>query len=325
MEYKSKGFGRERVWADYRIVWERGGWRKYEKKDSKSPSKGEKKGWVEIESAETGMAEVPLIPFYGIYDRAGLGWPVTLDVLDHCIAIYNKYSDRDYGEFQSNNPIPCIISGAPPTAVSVAYGMGIHIDSRKGAADAKYLEHSGSGLTASLDSEKNLIARIRDIAEYQAKRDTAQVQSADSQKEERWLFRSSLHSASGMYESGELECWRLAAKWRGVGTIEEDAVQYSRDFSEDTVNEVFLETFSTMTERQQMSRELLLETMEKLRDRGLLPKDFDPKREINRILAEQESFAMPKPNDPSLDAEENEEEEEPEELENLEEPNVQSE
>ena len=268
--------------------------------------------WAKTNEGPNDLGEVPLVPFYGIYEDEYLGWPVTKDVLDHVISIYNKFSDRDQGEFKTNNPIPYIISEKNPEQVAVSSDNGIWIEQQPESAGASigYLEHSGGGIEASRTSERDLIKRIFEIMLQQSKSDTRQVQSAPSLRMESRLFNASLASVATLAEASEREAWRMFSLWQNKDFKGE--IEYVKDFEDNQIAEAFLKVLSDLTEKQQLSLQTLIELLQK---HEVLPPTIDVQEELRRLEDEQNRLAIPRPTAQPTQQQQQQEDDEEEEQE----------
>lgn len=267
--------------VDQRIVWTRTDWTVYVQ-----DAKGE---WVVDSSGGHTLERVPLIPFYGFKERDFKGFPVTKDIIDHCISIYNKFSDRDFSEYLTNNPIPWVKSPNEVGTTDVSYGKGIKLDSSGGGeCGVGYLEPSGKGVEASRTSERDLIKRISEIAMRQAKSYSAQVQSEESLKAESYVYNSSLVSVATLNEQAEIACWQLMLQWQQMD--QEIEVDYNKSFDYDLLESTMVIALSGLADKRQLSLRTLLEI---LKARGVLPEELDINQEIARIESDAERFAMP--------------------------------
>lgn len=271
--------GEEPVEVKERLVWYRDRWERY--------AEGED-GWKVIDEGENPLGRVPVVPFYGVFKRHGYGEPTTKDILPHTIAVYNKYSDRDIAESLTNNPIPWMTGPENPGKVSIGQGTAIFLKTSSAMgqnvnAGLGYLEPTGAGLEASRLSERELIRRIHEIALHQAKRDTGQVQSAESLKMEGQIFASSLASVATTRENSERKCWMLLAAWKGMD-FNEDWVEYNKEFDEKAIEAAMLSTLSDMQQKGQISLSTLHDIM---KDGVVLPEGFSSEKELALIQEDQ--------------------------------------
>ncbi len=259
--------------------------------------------WVMKEEGTNDLGVIPIVPFYGIFATDGLGWPVVVDILDHAISIYNKFSDRDVTEFLTNNPIPYVIAPDNPGSLKVNQGNGIYLKSGGALGGGSsptvalgYLEPSGNALTASRESERDLISRIFLIALKQARKATAQVQSAESIRGEGRVFAASLSATAGRLEDAELLCWGYALGWKGeVDLANNEAVkalmpsktvEYSRDFDDELLEGTLLNALAGATRDGLISKRTFLSI---LKQGEVIPDSVDVDDELRQI--EDDAFA----------------------------------
>lgn len=291
MKSEPKLPGSELLVKDQRVVWFKEFIQVWEQiTPEKVNQENVKPRWELVGQQLNPLGEIPLIPFYGIRMGPLLGLSVIKDILDHTVSIYNKFSDRDWFEYLSNSPVMTIIGGDKPEKVNTGSNVGIYIPSTNGKKwEVKYLEPTGAGAQSSRDSERDLIRRIFEIALRQTKRDSAQVQSFQAQREEVKIFRSSLAAVTEEFEISEQRCWDLAAKWEGLEDWEGE-VKYNRDFDDKMIEASMITAFSNAVERNQLSRSTFLE---QLIAGEVLSSETDIVEEINRIRQDQDDLAMP--------------------------------
>lgn len=294
-ESKSAGPGRGRETQERWVVWTRINWTIFAIEDNNSDS-GEVVRYKQLNTGNHNIGDVPLVPFYGTYVSPGLGYPVTRSVLKHNLSIYNKFSDRDMAEHITNNPIPVHIGYEDVQGFNVNWGTGMFVKIPQGATvppEVFYLEAKASGITASRESEKDLIRRIVETALWQAKRDTAQVESHETLKAQRETFNSSMHSVAVMSEASENLCWVYMARFAGMSVVESNniGVEYNKDFTDKAIADGFVVALSNLVEAKQLSRETFWQMLK----RGeILASDFDSDAERNRI-AQETDLDVPAP------------------------------
>lgn len=255
--YRIEAPGRERTETEKRIVWYRDRFEVFDVKKEKD------KTTFTLNPQESGthdLGEVPFVPFYGNKECDYLGWPVAKDVICHNLAIYNKYSDRDVAEFLSNNPRAYFISIEKPELLDANADKGIWVKAEPGVQCAVgYLEPTGAGLTSSRESERDLIRRIHETMLQQAKRDSAQVEAADTLREEARIFNSSLMSHAFLLAQQEKACWDLMAAWQRVSKNDVSAPEYNTDFDDRMVEAALISAFSLAVEKKQLSKQTFFE------------------------------------------------------------------
>ena len=265
--------GQEGATINERLVWDRQNWTLYQNVDDE---------WQETASAVHGLGFVPLVPFYGNRLRMLRGEPITKDILQHVIALYNKSSDRDFAEFLCNNPKLWIVSQAKPAVIPAGSSNGVWLPAIQGIEQSlNYLEPSGVGIEASRKSEYDIVRSIVETGLRQARRDTAQVQAADSIKAERREFSSSLVTVATLAERAEQQCWEFWAAWDGItATPETLAVSYNTDFDDDMITAEMMDRLSTMVSAGQLTNDTQLRI---LAEGEALPDDFDVDEEVKKL------------------------------------------
>ncbi len=235
-------------------VWTRNRWVLYEQSESKDKSSDST--YVKRDEGPNPTGTVPLIPFLGIRHSDYSGYPVTKPVFDHILAIYRKWSDMDWFERVSAHPIPIVLSPTKPEKLDATGGFWIQTSAAGGTVQVFYLEPSGGAFGSARESIRELEAKIYQIALAQAKKETAQVQSADGQREDRRIFSASLTDSSRNYESAERQCWEVMAKW--VGETGRVAVDYNRDFDDKTIEAGMMSVLTTMASEAMFTKKTVV-------------------------------------------------------------------
>lgn len=254
---------------------------RYEVWESRSGGAGGQTGLSLVETGPNPTGHVNLVPFFGFRYTNYSGWPVCVSVLDHIILILNKQSELDRAERRKTEPLPYFVSPEKPVLIDATKGLWIDSSGAQGQqimvglleADASGLEHNRNSIVAIRDT-------IFSVTLAQAKRDTAQVQSADSQREDRHSFTSSLMSVSRSYEGAEINCWKLWAKWSGVKWGEQHDVEYSREFDEQEMDAQMVSTLNTLADSDRLTDRTFLDLLQRA---GLLPKSIDIEAELKEL------------------------------------------
>jgi len=201
------------------------------------------------------------------------------------VLIYNKQSDLDWYESLAAHPIPYIVSPDPPARMDVTRGLHVR-PSPDTTVQIGYLEISGAGFTSLRESIKDLERKIYATALAQAMRDTAQVEAADTQREDRKTFSSSLMAAAQNYERAERECWRLMAAWgKEAGEI---TITYNRDFDDVLIATEMIATFNALADSGRLTTRTLLRL---LQEGERLPADLDIEAELRELDAQNAAAA----------------------------------
>ncbi len=238
-------------------VWTRTGWTLYElQADEKHKDKLQ---YVVIDEGLNTSGVVPLVPFLGIRHTDYSGYPVARSIFPHVLAIYNKLSDMDWFERLSAHPIPWMASPEPPTKLDVA--KGLHFRTQAGSPDPRigYLETSGTGFQSLRTSISELKASIYAIALAQARKESAQIQSAESQREDRRIFNEGLRGYSAHLEAQEFRCWQIAAAF--IGESGEISITYNADYDDTAIETAMITTLSSLVDADIITRKTLLQQL----------------------------------------------------------------
>lgn len=232
---------------------------------------------------------VPLVPFLGVKHTDHSGWPVVALLLEHIILIYNKRSDLDRSERIAAHPTPVVMSPEKFEILDMSNGIWVNTSKAAGVpVDVKILETSGVAFDSIRMSIGQLEYTIRAHALAQAKRDSAQVESADSQREYKEHFNSSIRSASISLEASEKRCWKIASLWTGADP-DGTEIAYNRDFDDSTIEEAMISRLVELAGgRPVITRKTLLEALQ----RGeIIDPELDPEVELRLLDAEQDAVS----------------------------------
>lgn len=265
------GPGEEYASVDQWHVWTRATWTIYEQT-------GDSAQYMPVDEGVNSLGMIPIVPFYGIKHTEWSGYPVARSVLDHIIQIYNMESDRDWFEYLSAHPIPIIIAPEKPEKFDANGGIYLSSSSAQGVPlSVQYLEPTGSASTVLRNSIDAVVAKVYAIALAQAKQDSAQVQSADGQREDRKIFVSSLRTAAVAYERAENQCWQYLSAWTGETATQ---VEYARNFDDRLIDDTMLTVLSDSVAAALITKETYLETLKRA---GVLLQEFDIGAELQRL------------------------------------------
>ncbi len=271
-------FGYKQIFQKQWKAWFRDGWLIFRLKDSKAK---QNKEFVLVSGGVNPTGFVPLEPFLGIKNTEFSGFPVCRSVLGHVIKIYNKESDLDYYEYYAAHPLFYTIGPKAPSKWDVAKGFHLYTsDDSASTASVGLIETSGNGFASIRESIKDLIYRVISTMLAQAKRDSAQVQSADSQREDKRTFNSSIRGAAVSYEQAEERCWRHLWRWENqekeILSIEQAKkiadVAYNKDYDDKTIDVAMVKEMKEMAALHQLPVETLWQI---LFEGEALPADFD--------------------------------------------------
>lgn len=230
------------------------------------------------------LGEIPIVPFFGIKNTEMSGWPVCTDIHDHVISCYIHESDLDWFQNLIAHPFPVVMSPEKPEKLDTTKGLWIKTKPNV-TADLKMAETSGAAFDSLRKTLQDIRSRILSIALAQAKKDSAQVQSAESQKEDRKEFNASLASTAYAYERAEERCFTLLSKWLGQDGSAIN-VTYNRDFDDAEIDAAMMSELRDMVAEKLLSMKTFLR---RLKDAGHFPSDFDIEEEIKQIREEEEA------------------------------------
>lgn len=265
-------------------VWTRSTWETWE---TAAGGNGQNSAsYVQTGAGLHDLGLVPLVPFYGVRRAPMDGLPVCRTIIPHVVQIYNKESDLDWFERLAAHPIPYAISEKNPEKLNAAEGLWI--EARPGIPQSVgYLETTGQGFQSLRESIQDLRYRILSIALAQARKDTAQVQSADSLREDRRIFDSSLRTVASHAQRSEHRCWEIALKW--MGKAGEVGIEYNQDYDDTIIEAAMIRELSDLVSKGQLPLEDFIRL---LIEGELLPSNYDVEAAVQRIEAREDRLAM---------------------------------
>lgn len=282
------GWGETRENLNRWKIWTRSEWIVYEESNTEAGNGTETKSYSEVDRGSHGLGVVPLVPFFGEQQTNYSGLSVLHKVLQHIMDVFNRWSDLGRLNHIVSRPIPYVIGPKHPETLNTAEGLYVPSTASNEKVEIGLIEPTGAGAACCERYVQESIFRMISIALAQSRKDTAQVQAADTIKEDRKIFSSSLKTCSYRLERQEERCWEYLAKWMGAP---EDAVdiRYSRDWDDTQITEQMLKTFSDMVERYQLPLRLLLQ---QLQEHEIISADEDIESILLELEGERDQAAM---------------------------------
>jgi hypothetical protein len=286
---KRESFGQSPKTVAQWKVWTPQSWYLFERRTAETTGADQSK-FIEVATGPNPVGEVPLVPFFGAKLNDYAGWPVARAVLDHIVLLYNKESDKDHFEMLAAHPIPVTVCPKKPEKLNTNKGLWIDSSNADGASiSVTYLEPSGAAFSSAQESINAIKAKIYQLALATTAKETAQVQSADSQREDRRIFSSSLKAVSENNEAAERRCWELMVKWEGSEKEAKIEVEYSRDFDDQIVETAMLSALNGLADSNRLTTKTLLRIM---KEGGVLPSSIDVDEELKELKAQEQQAVM---------------------------------
>ena len=119
-----------------------------------------------------------------------------------------------------------------------------------------------------------------------------QRETAESKRMDRLDALSDLQARAVGFSNSEKECWKYAAKWLKINPkrIEDINISYNIDFDIDQIESELIGKLIDLRNLGDLSQE----TLWKILNRGeVLPRDFDPEDEKQRIDQESMTKVLP--------------------------------
>ncbi len=255
-------------------IWTRKAWMVFEEEKAQD--------YTLVDGGDHPVGEVPIVPFFGVRNTGQSGWPVCRSVLQHILLIYMKESDKDWFERLSCHPIPWVVGVRQPAVIDAGKGLFLKTEAGEPAPSVGYLETSGAPSSVVAASIARLEFKILSIALAQATKETAQVQAADTIREDRRVFDATIRTCSNLYETAEATCWKFLCRWMGADEESVD-ISYFKDFDARQMEAAMVSILSSLVPAGNLTLQTFLEVIKR---GGVLPDWVNIEEEMG-MLAEQ--------------------------------------
>jgi hypothetical protein len=245
-------------------------------------------GHEEIASGTYTIGSVIFVPFYGIKKDENCGLPTAYSVLNHLKKILNIESQTDHALELINMP-RLIITGAekPDSLPSADNGFFMRIGDNGQKPEIFFAEPSGNGIKLANERVFDLIRRVFRNTLYIDKKDTAQVQSAETLREETAVLKADLSKSASQHEVSSKKCWDLMYMWQtGKKDTKEINVAFNRDFDVRRSTPPEVENIIDLYREKMLSLE---SSLKELVRSEILPDGFDVQEEIEEIKKKEEA------------------------------------
>ena len=295
-------------------VWTRNTWQIYYKSEEKNQNN--EPSFYKVDEGTHSAGEVPLVPFYGKKVKPYCGEPVGSQVLDHCVATYNKTSHIDYAIWKTINPIPYVIAAENPGDVNVSGQKGYFIKlpnnpNLKGNPDIGFVEMKGTGIEIAIQERNHLIKRVYEFGLSSTKRESKLVESDRTLKQQETIQRSDLMAVATNSETSIRQCFDLFEVLLGK-PYSEKIVSCNRDFDDQIIEASMIAQFREAVRDNLMSKEEFIKILHgaRLYNNPV----FTVEEELAKLDKEQEERQNNLPNFVNnVQSEDNQEEEDSEE------------
>lgn len=214
-------------------VWTRDSWTRYRRplKDKENTE------YALAENGERrhGLGAVPLVPFLLEPTSSMTGLPATDDVLSLILRIYRRDSELDKMLFDRAVPLLNVggVSQEHWDTFVVASSNAL-MSTESGGITAQYVEPSGTAFQAQAGALARDEASVREIALRMVRPQSAVGESAESKAIDKTQLDTQLAAFARRCGGAEALCWKLAARWLGLG---EDGIEagYNESYKVDEV------------------------------------------------------------------------------------------
>lgn len=261
-------------------VYERDGWRLYEKHQRKDKNGQSQDEWLVIDAGTNTLGYIPLVTLYTRQVGYMMGRPWLEDIAHLNIAHWQ--SDSDQRNLLHVARVPILFAkgfGNDETEFEISIGSNSFIKA-PASADLKYVEHSGKGVEAGRNDLRDIEERIQMLGmETMMKKP-----SGNTTATEKAIDTADADSSLGMV-SQELEntleaMLDIFADWLEMGDGGGGSLTVFKDFSIDAATSEDIDLLLKARTGGEISRTTFLREVKR---RNLLSDDFDPQTEIDLL------------------------------------------
>lgn len=202
-------------------------------------------------------------------------WPPLSDLADTVIAHMNVRSDHRYSLHKASVPILCSI-GRGDTETPLVVGVNQAVDIPLGG-DLKYVEHSGSALAATAQEMTDLKQEMAALGLAMLQQETRSAETAQAKRIDKADQDSALARAARALEDTLEQGMVFHAAYYGA---EAPDVSVNRDFEKQQMDAPMVAQLSALVAQNQLSLDTLWQL---LQDGSILPRDFDPEEERQKV------------------------------------------
>jgi len=256
-------------------VLEPGTFRVFEKRQV---GKSKRVEWVEIESGETDIDFIPIVPFYTDRKGPGFGKPPLEDLAHMNIRHWQSESDQINILTVARFPILAVAGATDQSGNVMAIGPRQLLGTRDANGRFYYVEHTGKAIGAGrqelIDLEERMSSYGAEFLRRKGGNQTATARALDSAESV-----STLKDAVTRFTDAVEQAMRMTAVWMGLdegGSVELPDIG-------STINAEALKTLLEARKEGDLSREAFLA---ELRRMGVLNHEFDPRADLLALRQE---------------------------------------
>jgi hypothetical protein len=229
------------------------------------------------------MSRIPVTVFF---TGPKLGWfsssPPLLDLAHTNIAHWNVQSDHRHSLHKAS--IPLLVGIGRDTSEAVpAIGVNAMIDMPLGS-DLKYVEHTGSALSATAQELKDIETRMAALGLAMLQSESRASETARARRIDKSEQDSALSSSARSLQDAIEEAFSFHAEYLGLPLEQDGSVLVNNDFEDLTPDPQAIAAFSALHLAGQISLDTLWTMLEQ---NNALPDDFDRDEEKLAVMAEE--------------------------------------
>ncbi len=270
-------------------------------------SRNGKEVWDLDNTWQTGLDYIPLVTFYADRDGLMCGKPPLLDLAWLNIAHWQSTADQRHVLTVARFPILACSGATKDDSDPVVVGPNKVLYNEDPNGKFYYIEHTGAAIEAGRKDLQDLEAACQaygaEFLKQQPGDQTATGRALDSAESS-----TDLASIAGIFEDAIAQVLDMTADWLKIAGGVGGTVVVTKDFDLEAQEAAGMTAVQAARASRDISREAYLKA---LMDRGYLPEDFDPEKDGELLLQEQDTALaragfnldpLGNPKEPALDA-----------------------
>ena len=227
-----------------------------------------------------GMTAIPLVPVYGRKAGYFQSRPPLMDLAWLNILHYQTNSDFHHASHLGCVPMLVTIGASVDGEIEIGPNTSIALPE---GADAKWVETSGAALGHTRQILQDIEGQQAVMGLSLLARETRQAETAEAKRLDKSEKDSALTSAARSLEDAVELALQFHAQFLGIR--DGGSVSVNRDFEQQQMSSAKIDAIGRLVQAGDLSPETLWQTL--IEKGGVLPDDFDPEVERDRIAQAQ--------------------------------------
>lgn len=237
--------------------------------------------WIFEDSWTTQLPYIPLVTFYANKKGLMYGKPPLLDLAHLNVAHWQSSSDQRHILTVSRFPILACSGASEEDSSPIVVGPNKVLYNPDPSGRFYYVEHTGSAISAGREDLKDLEEQMSsygaEFLKHKPGGETATARALDSSESS-----SDLASMVIVFEDAVAQALDITAEWLRLN-VPGGTIELTKEFDLGAEDAPGLDTLTKARAARDISRKTYLEA---LRQRDILPEDFDPELNEEELLEE---------------------------------------